>query len=36
MLRPTNDRFFFLPDTTLYQVPVVATTEGLGIGAHLP
>jgi hypothetical protein len=33
-VRVTNDRFYFAPDTTLYRVPVIATSEACGIGAH--
>jgi hypothetical protein len=32
--RVTDDRFYFAPDTTVYRVPVFASTEGVGVGAH--
>ncbi len=34
LLRPTNDRFYFQPDTTVYQVPLFAMSAGVGLGAH--
>ena len=34
LVRATTDRFFFLPDTTVYQVPLLGVGGGVGIGAH--
>ena len=34
LLRPTNDRFYFQPDTTVYRVPLFATSGAIGVGAH--
>ena len=34
LLRPTNDRFYFQPDRTIYQVPLFAMSGGVGLGAH--
>jgi hypothetical protein len=34
LLRTTNDRFYFLPDTTVYRVPVLGAGGGVGLGAH--
>ena len=34
LLHATDDRFYFVPDTTLYRVPVVGASGGLGLGAH--
>jgi hypothetical protein len=36
LLRATNDRFVVLPDSTVYQVPVLGLTAGLGVGALFP
>jgi hypothetical protein len=33
-VRATNDRFYFLPDTTVYQVPWLGLSAAGGIGAH--
>jgi hypothetical protein len=33
-LRPTNDRFFLRPDTTVYRVPVFAASGGVGLSVH--
>jgi hypothetical protein len=33
-VRLTNDRFVFLPNTTVYQVPLVGVGAGTGLGAH--
>jgi hypothetical protein len=33
-VRVTNDRFYFLPDTTVYQVPLVGLSAAGGLGAH--
>jgi hypothetical protein len=34
LVRPGADRFVFLPDITVYQVPVVALSVALGLGMH--
>ena len=34
LVRATNDRFYFLPDTTVYRVPVLGASGGIGLGAH--
>jgi hypothetical protein len=34
LFRATDDRFFFLPDTTVYRVPVVGLTVAAGLGSH--
>jgi hypothetical protein len=34
LLRATDDRFYFVPDTTFYRVPVVGGSGGIGLGAH--
>jgi hypothetical protein len=34
-LRLTQDRFYFLPDTTVYDVPVFGASGALGLGTHL-
>jgi hypothetical protein len=33
-IRATNDRFLFLPDTTVYRVPLVGVSAAGGLGAH--
>jgi hypothetical protein len=33
-VRATNDRFLFLPDTTVYQVPLLGFCSAAGLGAH--
>ena len=34
LVRATNDRFYFLPDTTVYQVPAIGASGGVGLGVH--
>jgi hypothetical protein len=34
MVHVTEDRFYFLPDTTVYQVPVFGFEAGVGLGVH--
>jgi hypothetical protein len=34
LLRATDDRFYFVPDTTVYRVPIVGASAGIGLGAH--
>jgi len=34
MVHVTDDRFFFHPDTTVYQVPVFGLEAGAGLGVH--
>lgn len=34
VVRATDDRFVFLPDTTVYHVPLVGAGAGAGFGAH--
>lgn len=34
MLRVTADRFFFLPDSTVYEVPYAGLDASVGIGVH--
>jgi hypothetical protein len=30
----TNDRFFFLPDTTVYTIPLFGVDAAAGLGVH--
>ncbi len=34
MVHVTEDRFYFYPDTTVYQVPVFGLEAGVGLGVH--
>jgi hypothetical protein len=34
LFRATNDRFYFIPDTTIYQVPIVGMGAAVGVGTH--
>jgi len=34
MIHVTEDRFYFRPDTTVYQVPVAGLETGGGLGVH--
>jgi hypothetical protein len=34
LFRATNDRFYFMPDTTIYQVPIVGLGAALGVGSN--
>jgi hypothetical protein len=34
LLRATTDRFFFVPDTTVYKVPWLGASASVGAGAH--
>jgi hypothetical protein len=36
LLHVTSDRFFLLPDITVYQVPLVGGVAGLGLGVRFP
>ncbi len=36
MLRETADRFYFVPSTTVYQVPLVGAVVGLGAAVRFP
>ena len=34
LVRATTDRFFFVPDTTVYKVPSLGASASVGAGAH--